>query len=206
MIMTQWLEWAKELQALAQTGLFYTRDVYDQERFERIRQIAVEMMSELAELSLPEVIERFSNEVGYQTPKIDTRGVVWHHNKVLLVQERDGLWSLPGGWMDITETIRSNTLKELYEEAGVTATAERIIMVQDRNRHNAGTSLFTIVKFFVECEYHSHSFAANSETLAVDFFSLDDLPPLCEEKTTAKQLALCWQARQAGEDWQVLFD
>lgn len=204
--MTQWLDWAKELQALAQTSLFYTRDIYDKERFERIQQISMEMMAQLTSLSYPEIVERFRDEIGYQTPKIDTRGVVWQQNKILLVQEADGRWSLPGGWMDITETVQSNTLKELQEEAGVTATATRLIMVQDRNRHNVGTSLFTIVKFFVECEYHSHTFRANNETLAADFFDLSALPPLCEEKTTAKQIELCWQAHQMESDWQVYFD
>ena len=202
----QWLNWAKELQALAQTGLYYTKDVYDQERFERIRQIALEMISQLTETPLVEVLGSFQLEEGYQTPKIDTRSVVWKDNRILLVQENDGRWSLPGGWMDITETIRSNAEKELFEEAGVMASASRLIMLLDKNQYYVHKNQFTIVSAFVECDYHSHAFKPNSETVAMGFFDIDQLPNLCDNKTTKQQIELCWQAHQAGEQWRVHFD
>ena len=98
----QWLEWAMELQALAQAGLEYGRDKYDLERYERIREIAAEMMSEGSGLPLERVKDLFCNEKGYQTPKLETRAAIFQGERILLVQENDGLWSLPGGWPDWT--------------------------------------------------------------------------------------------------------
>lgn len=193
---TKWLEWAKEIQALAQAGLHYSSDVYDLERFERMREISFSMIEDLSQFSYDEVKELFSTESGYQTPKIDTRAVVWQADKILLVQENDGLWSLPGGWMDITETVASNTEKELFEEAGVTGNAKRIIGLQDRNRNNIGTYIFTVVKIFVECDLESMNFQPNSETLDAQFFDVNNLPTLSLEKTTTEQIMLCSRAHR----------
>ena len=115
----RWLEWAKELQFIAQAGLTYSRDDFDLERFARIREISAEIMAARSRLSLDEVKGLFCNETGFQTPKIDTRGVIFRDGKILLVKEKSGGWSLPGGWMDVNQTIRSNTEKEVKEEAGL---------------------------------------------------------------------------------------
>lgn len=161
----QWLEWAKELQALAQTGLHYTKDVYDKERFQRIREMSWQMLATLNDSDMNEIKALFHIEDGYQTPKVDTRAVVWKEDKILLVQENDGRWALPGGWMDITETVSSNAEKELFEEAGVVGKADRIIAIHDHHRHNAVNQIFTIIKIFVECHYINGEFKLNSETI-----------------------------------------
>ena len=92
------IEWAKELQSLAQAGLFYGKDRFDKERYQRIRDISAEMMSKKTELPVDVVKNLFCNDSGYQTPKIDTRAAIVQNGKILLVQENDGRWSLPGGW------------------------------------------------------------------------------------------------------------
>lgn len=71
-----WLDWARELQSLAQAGLAYSKDVYDLERFTRIREISAEIMSHQTDLPMEKVRDLFCNETGYQTPKIDTRAAV----------------------------------------------------------------------------------------------------------------------------------
>ena len=115
----QWLKWAVELQALAQAGLFYGRDKYDRERYQRIRDIAAEMMARETRLPLERVKDLFCGETGYQTPKLDTRAAVFQEGKILLVQEEDGRWSLPGGWADVDISVGENTVKEVKEEAGL---------------------------------------------------------------------------------------
>ena len=99
----KWLEWAKELQFLAQAGLTYTKDDFDKERFERIRAIAAEMMSLQSSLPLERVKGLFCNETGFQTPKLDTRAAIFADNKILLVKEKNGTWSMPGGWVDVMQ-------------------------------------------------------------------------------------------------------
>lgn len=202
---SQWLDWAKELQALAQAGLHYTKDIYDKERFQRIREISWQMFAQLNKQSYDDIQTLFQTENGYQTPKVDTRAVVWEEDKILLVQEHDGRWALPGGWMDITETISSNTEKELFEEAGLYGEAQRIIAIHDHHRHNQVNHLFTIIKIFVECTVSSGKFQANSETIDMAFFNMNQLPVLNEGKTTYKQIDLCWQAHQ-DQHFKVQFD
>ena len=201
----KWLNWAIELQALAQAGLFYGRDVYDIERFQRIRDIAAEMLADRTELPPDTVRGLFCNETGYQTPKIDTRAAVFRDGKILLVQEKDGLWALPGGWVDVLETIRSNAEKEAREEAGLIVRAERIVALQEHNLHNPPAYPYGIVKAFVLCTLLGGAFRPNSETVASGWFAPDALPPLALSKTSLEQIDLCLRAWR-DPAWQVVFD
>lgn len=95
----QWLEWAIELQSLAQAGLTYGKDIFDRERYERIREISAEIMAYKTDIPVQKVKDLFCNETGYQTPKLDTRAAIFQNGKILLVKENSGKWSLPGGWL-----------------------------------------------------------------------------------------------------------
>ena len=200
-----WLKWAIEIQAIAQNGLTYCTDVYDQERYERLREIAAEMISHKSGIPAEQVKTLFCNETGYQTPKLDTRAAIIENEKILLVQEKTGLWALPGGWADVTETIASNTVKEVREEAGLEAKAERIVALQDHNLRNEHPYVYNICKVFVLCRRLGGQFQPNSETIASDWFALDTLPELAVTKTTEEQIKLCFQAA-ADPHWQPVFD
>ena len=201
----QWLEWAKELQFLAQTGLTYSKDVFDIERFERIREISAEIISAQSELSLEKVKDLFCNETGFQTPKLDTRAAIFKEDKILLVKERNDTWSLPGGWVDVNQTVKSNTEKEVEEEAGLKVEATRIIAVQDRNMHNVPPYAYNVCKVFVLCEILSGHFQPNIETTESDYFRLEELPLLAEEKNNEEQIKMCFSAYH-DKNWQVLFE
>ena len=201
----QWLEWAKELQFLAQTGLTYSKDVFDIERFERIREVSAEIISAQSELSLEKVKDLFCNETGFQTPKLDTRAAIFKEDKILLVKERNGTWSLPGGWVDVNQTVKSNTEKEVEEEAGLKVEATRIIAVQDRNMHNVPPYAYNVCKVFVLCEILSGHFQPNIETTESDYFRLEELPLLAEEKNNEEQIKMCFSAYH-DKNWQVLFE
>ncbi len=200
-----WLSWAVELQALAQAGLTYGHDRFDRERYERIRAIAAEMIGYKTELPADTVRELFCSETGYQTPKLDTRAAIFREDKILLVRERDGLWSLPGGWVDVDRSVGENAVKEVREEAGLEARAEFLIAVQDRDRHNKPVYAHKVCKIFVLCTALSGAFRENSETTASGWFGLDELPPLAENKNTAGQIRMCFDAHRA-EHWVTLFD
>ena len=203
--MDRFAEWAEELQSLAQAGLYYAKDIFDRERFQRIREIAAEMMSERTGLPPDAVTELFCAESGYQTPKVDTRAAIFRDGKILLVQERDGSWALPGGWCEFNLTPAENAVKEAREEAGLDVAVKSLIAVQDRDRHNRPPYPFHIVKIFFLCEERGGSFAENSETLASGFFARDALPTLAAEKCCAEQVLMCFDAA-AAENWRVLFD
>ena len=106
-----WLSWAIEIQSIAQNGLTIAKNIYDIERYERLRICLLKCS--LIKQQYPKTVKSFfCNGAGYQTPKIDSRAAIFKDDKILLVQETDGLWSLPGGWIDVLETIHSNTIKK----------------------------------------------------------------------------------------------
>ncbi len=201
----RWLEWAIELQSLAQAGLTYSRDVYDRERFERIRGISAEIIANKSDIPTEKVKDLFCNETGYQTPKLDTRAAVFKDEKILLVRENNGKWSLPGGWVDVNVSVGENAVKEVKEESGLDVKTKKIIAVQDRNRHNLPIYAYGICKIFILCDLIGGQFKENIETTGFDYFTLDNLPPLAEEKNTSEQIKMCFEAYKS-DSWQVQFD
>ena len=200
-------EYAIELQSLAQAGLHYGKDIYDRERYERIREIAAEIISMKTELPLDTVTGLFCSDSGYQTPKVDTRAAVFDDGgRILLVHEKNGTWSLPGGWCDVDQSVFSNTEKEVAEETGLSVKAKCLIAVQDWRRHNVMNYLFGVVKTFVLCQPLSGAFAENIETTEARYFAMDELPEkLAVEKTTRAQIEMCFTA-YADPNWQVQCD
>lgn len=195
-----------ELQSLAQNGLAYCKDNFDIERFKRVRAIAAELMGMKSGISTEVVKDLFCNESGFQTPKIDTRAAIFKDDKILLVREkRDGLWALPGGWVDVDQSIRSNTVKEVREESGMDVEALRIIAIQDRKFHNKPKYAFNVCKVFVECKLLGGSFVPNLETSESGFFELENLPELSEAKNTKSQVQLCFHAHKLPY-WEAIFD
>lgn len=203
--MEQWLKFAIEIKSLAQNGLAYTNNLYDIERYTRLREISAEMLSMKTEFSIEKVKDVFCNETGYQTPKLDTRAAIFKDNKILLVHENEGTWSLPGGWVDVLESIKSNTIKEVKEETGLDVFAKKIIAVQDRNKHNKPVYAYGVCKIFVLCELIGGKFENNIETTEIAYFSLDELPILSEAKNNKEQIELCFRANE-DENWEVQFD
>ena len=202
-----WKKWAQELQFLSQCSLAYSKDKFDRERSERIREIACEMLSFKYDIPLEKVKLDFAGELGYQTPKVETRAAVIKDNKILLVKEQlDGKWALPGGYQDVNMSIKENAIKEASEEAGAVVNPVKIIAVLDYNRHHHVNFPFGMVKVFVLCEYVSHSFVENTETLGAEFYSLDELPELSTTRTTKKQLEMCFDCYNNIDNWKTIFD
>lgn len=201
----KWLQWAVELQSIAQAGLTYGRDKFDLERYQRLREISAEMIAHKTEISPEKVRDLFCGETGYQTPKLDTRAAVFQEDKILLVRENDGRWALPGGWVDVNVSVKENTVKEVKEESGLDVSADRIIAVQDRSKHNLPLYAYGVCKIFVLCSLIGGEFTENIETTESRYFSEEELPPLAEEKNTPDQVRMCFQASRT-KDWKVLFD
>ncbi len=173
----KWLQWAVELQSLAQAGLFYCKDKYELERYERIREISTEMLSYKTEIPLEKVKDLFCSDVGYQTPKIDTRAAIFNDGKI----------------------------KEAKEESGLDVTVKRIIAVQDREKHNLPIYAYKVCKIFMQCEVTGGGFVPNIETTGFDYFGMDELPCLAEEKNNREQIEMCFRAMGA-ETWETLYD
>lgn len=202
----KWLTWAKELQAIAQAGLEYSKDDFDKERFERIREISVEVVSSYTEMSHTKVRELFANESGYQTPKVDVRAAIFKDDKILMVKEKiDNRWSLPGGWADIGYSVYENIKKEALEEAGAIIQPNKVISILSKHEEYNDDYPYTVYKIFVLCDYLSNDFTENIETLDADFFSIDNLPELSIYRNTKKHIEQCFRAK-LDPNHQTIFD
>lgn len=203
----KWLQWAIELQSLAQAGLTYGKDVFDLERYERIREIAAEMVAFKSEISVEKVKDLFCNEKGYQTPKIDTRAAIFEEDRILLVKEKNGTWALPGGWCDVNVSVAENTVKEVKEEAGLDVVVEKTVALQDWRKHNVVNYVYGVCKIFVQCRVLGGGFQDNIETVGSKYFTLDEISNemLAVEKNTKKQIELCFEAYR-NESWQTVLD
>lgn len=201
----KWLEWAIELQSIAQAGITYGKDIYDRERYERIREISAEIIAYKTDISTEKVRNLFCNESGYQTPKLDTRAAIFENGKILLVKENTGKWSLPGGWVEVNLSVKENTIKEVKEEVGLDITADRIIAIQDRAKHNLPIYAYGVCKIFVLCTVIGGEFKENIETTEFSYFSENELPELATEKNTEEQIKMCFEACRT-DTWTVIFD
>lgn len=190
----KWLEWAKQLQSIAQAGLTYSKDIYDLERFESLREISVDIIAHHTEMDKTAIRDLFANETGYATPKIDIRAVVFRDNKILMVREKmDGDWSLPGGWGDIGLTPSEVAIKETKEESGFDVKAIKLISVLDKKCHPHPSSLYYVYKMFIQCEIIGGQAEEGMETNAVAFFAENELPSLSIARNTASQIKLAFR-------------
>lgn len=201
----KWLDWAVELQSIAQAGLFYTKDNFDKERYEKIRMIAADMIHNQTDIPIEKVKDLFCNEVGYQTPKLDTRAAIFKDDKILLVKENNGTWSLPGGWVDVNVSVKENVIKEVKEEAGLDVSADVVIAVQDREKHNLPVYAYKVCKVFVLCSVLGGNFEQNIETVESRYFGIEELPKLAEEKNNQEQIQMCFDAYHSP-NWKTLMD
>jgi ADP-ribose pyrophosphatase YjhB (NUDIX family) len=202
-----WIDWAKRLQALAQTGLTYAANPYDVERYEAVRHIAAEMAANRSDSALPKVLDLFSGDAGYATPKVDVRGVIFHNNALLLVRERsDERWTLPGGWADVGESPSECVVREVFEESGFQVRVKKLLAVYDRSQHPHEPPFpFHVYKLFFACEIFGGEATRSSETDEVGFFTRDVIPPLSLTRVTPEQIERVFD-HQRHPDWPTDFD
>jgi ADP-ribose pyrophosphatase YjhB (NUDIX family) len=193
---SNWIRWAREIQAIAQTGLHFGESIYDRERYERLRAIAVEMFALRSDVSESFIRATFESESGYATPKVDVRGIVLKDDQLLLVRESsDGLWTLPGGWADVNNSPSEAVEREIREESGFLTRATRLIALFDRSKHDHEPQFaFHVYKLFIACELLGGAAKTSSETSEVGFFDPENLPPLSIARVTPKQIAVCLNA------------
>ncbi|KRE83050.1 ADP-ribose pyrophosphatase [Paenibacillus sp. Soil766] len=185
----KWLDWAKQIQSIAQIGLTYSKDVYDLERFQALREISVDILDTYTLAGKETINLSFANESGYATPKVDIRGVVFEDDRILLVKEKaDGAWALPGGWADIGYSPSEVAVKEIREEAGFEVLPIRLLAVLDKKFHNHPPEPYHIYKMFILCKIVGGEALVGVETSEVRFFGENELPELSAERNTVAQV------------------
>lgn len=208
----KWLEWAQQLQAIAQNGFTYCENPYDLERYGQIRQIAAEIMATHANVEPDFVYKLFEREEGYATPKVDVRAAIFEDDQILLVKEReDGSWTLPGGWVDVGESPSHAVAREVYEEAGYEVRVIKLLALYDRNHPRHGHPPFRhhVYKLFFHCEITGKvtggELKENYETIEARFFSAPQIPDLSLTRVVPSQIARLFE-HYSHPEWQTDFD
>lgn len=187
--MTATIDLARRLLALGQTGLHFTPQEYDRERYREVVDIATRLLQAESGTAADRLRQTWFVEDGYATPKMDVRGAIFRDERVLLVRETmDGKWTLPGGWADVNDSPSYAVEKEIEQESGFTARAVKLAALYDRNKHQHPPYLFHAWKAFFICEITGGAPRVSHETDGVEFFALDALPELSIGRSTAAQI------------------
>ena len=193
----QWLRIAREVRAIAQTGLAFNADGFDHQRYQRLRELAALLMAQGSATEHESILELLRQEKGYATPKVDVRGAAFQDGHVLMVREiSDGKWTLPGGWADVNQTAGECVVREIAEESGFTARALKLAAVYDYQKRNPSPHIDSIYKMFFICEIVGGAASASNETSEVAFFPRNELPPLSLGRTTAAQIDRMFEHRE----------
>ena len=188
-----WLRFAERVQAIAQTGLAYARDPYDRERYLELRGIAVEVAASGLGVSPSEIQVTFASGLGYPTPKVDVRAVVFRADELLLVRERrSGRFTFPGGWADVGDTPGAAAVRETLVESGYRVRATKLLALLDKACHEHPPSIDYTYKVLIGCRLEGGSAATCHEIDEVGFFARTAIPELDLDRTTPGQIALAW--------------
>jgi ADP-ribose pyrophosphatase YjhB (NUDIX family) len=190
---SKWLEWARALQAISQTGLHYAKDPFDRQRYEQIARVAAEMVASGSNLSTERMLQYAAAEFGYATPKVDVRGVAFRDSKILLVREIQdhGRWTVPGGWADVNETPSEAVVREVFEESGFETRAIKLLALCDREkRGHVPPFPYHVYKLFFLCEIVGGTPRPNQEASEIAFFGEHELPELSVSRVTEAEIRM----------------
>ena len=201
-----WLTIAKKINSIAQAGLTFTKDEFDKERYLELQQLSIEIINNITDIDTQKLDFVFNRDIGYQTPKVGVRAVVFREDKILMVKERmDDKWCLPGGYADTGMTPSEIVINEVKEESGYDVKPIRILGLIDYNKHQSKPFPFDLYQLFMECEITGGEVKIGIETSDVGFFSMDNLPELSVRRVTKEQIIKMFELYR-NKELEPIFD
>ena len=196
---SDFVKYLQRMIALTDTGLTFTKDPFDRERYEDLRSLLTEMLNQASDLDSEEVAEVLKPTSAYATPLMDVRAWIVEDEKICLVRgQGENDWALPGGFGEVGYSPTENILKEIEEETGFEAKVERLLAVFDTNRFQLQSKQYA--KFVFECKLLDGQFQKNQEIADLQFFAIDQLPALSEKRITKEQIEILWQVYQGHRE------
>ena len=196
---SDFVKYLQRMIALTDTGLTFTKDPFDRERYEDLRSLLSEMLNQVSDLDADEVAELLKPTSAYATPLMDVRAWIVEDEKICLVRgQGENDWALPGGFGEVGYSPTENILKEIEEETGFEAKVERLLAVFDTNRFQLQSKQYA--KFVFECKLLDGQFQKNQEIADLQFFAIDHLPALSEKRITKEQIEILWQVYQGQRE------
>ncbi len=201
-----WLTIAKKINSIAQTGLAFTKDKFDKERYNELLDLSIQILKNITEIDSQKLKFVFNRDIGYQTPKVGIRAVVFKDEKILLVKERmDNKWCMPGGYADTGMTPGEIAVNEVKEESGYDVRPIRILGLIDYNKHQERPFPFDLYQLFMECEITGGEATAGIETSEVGFFDINNLPELSVRRVTKDQILKMYELFK-NKELEPIFD
>jgi ADP-ribose pyrophosphatase YjhB (NUDIX family) len=204
------IRWSEALAGIARTGLAFTENLYERERFEEVLAVAADMrVAAGSHFSVDELVHEWMRSVGvgvagYQTPKVAVGAVVGNdQGEILLIKRADsGVWLYPTGWADIGYSASEVAVKEVHEETGIECEVVQLIAVFDGLRMGfTRTPLYSVV---FHCRAVGGSLTPHPlETDGVGWFAQDALPQPIAGAGLWSELAF---AAIRGEPFDVHYD
>ena len=196
---SDFVKYLQRMIALTDTGLTFTKDPFDRERYEDLRSLLSEMLNQASDLDTEEVAEVLKPTSAYATPLMDVRAWIVEDEKICLVRgQGENDWALPGGFGEVGYSPTENILKEIEEETGFETKVERLLAVFDTNRFQLQSKQYA--KFVFECKLLDGQFQENQEIADLQFFAIDQLPALSEKRITKEQIEILWQVYQGQRE------
>ena len=207
MLNTDFLNEIKRLKSIADIGLLYCKNEYDKERYLELQQISFNLLNKFSGQSIEDLHFILPTAKDYPTAKVDIRGLALSaDNKILLVRETaDDKWSLPGGWADIGYSPKETIVKEFKEETGLDVDAERLLAVFDKKMHAHPPQPFYVYKMVFYCKIVSSHLIKGFDISDVQYFQIDNLPALSEDRILKSQLELLYK-KAISADKEVYVD
>ena len=161
----------------------------------------------MTEVPIEKIVPVIEEKNGYKTPKVDVRAVVFNEkDQILLIKENvDGKWAIPGGWSDIAHSPGEVAEKECYEEAGLKVKAARLLAVMDKQKQGMPPAFEYVYKIFILCEKLDNNIATGSETSDVGWFNENVIPDLSKPRNTINQIKMMFKYHR-GEIVETYFD
>ena len=199
MKLSDFVKYLQRMIAITDTGLTFTKDPFDRERYEDLRSLLSEMLNQGSDIDSEEVAEVMKPTSAYATPLMDVRAWIVEDEKICLVRgQGENDWALPGGFGEVGYSPTENILKEIEEETGFEAKVERLLAVFDTNRFQLQSKQYA--KFVFECKLLDGQFQKNQEIADLQFFAIDQLPALSEKRITKEQIEILWQVYQGQRE------
>lgn len=202
MIATNFAKAIQRMLAITDTGMTYTKDPFDRERYEDLRQILSSVLQDQTELNQEELTAIFQPSGNYATPLMDVRAWIVQNQKICLVRgQGEDTWALPGGFGEVGYSPKENIRKEVQEETGFSAEVGSLLAVFDTNRFQLQNKQYA--KFVFDCQLLDGQFQENQEIAELEFFDIKNLPPLSEKRITQEQMEILWQVYQGEREQYV---
>lgn len=194
-----WLTQLKRLHAIAESGLAFSPEPFDVERYEEISLIVKQMLCDITNLPLKPIdslITPFHKR--YVTPQVEVRGAIFIANEILLVREKsDGKWTLPGGYADVGLSPVENICKEVQEEANVKVNDCRLVSVRRKGSGAYDADIREFYKLIFLCQSSDDIQPKGGlETDGAEFFPVNELPILSTGRTIVRDILDAQRAMQ----------